>query len=56
MLCSDGGCSIAGLVKDFKRKIQEISNVLNVGSNVIHAKEATACSQRLFANCGFQGR
>jgi hypothetical protein len=34
---------MTGLVKAFKRKIQEISNILNVGSDIIHAKEATVC-------------
>lgn len=34
---------MAGFVKDFKRNIQEISNILNAGSNIVHAKEATAC-------------
>ena len=37
---------MAGLVKDFKRKIQDISNALNVGSNIVHAKEATSCVGR----------
>lgn len=36
------GCRMARLVKDFK-KIQEISNILNVGSNMVHAREDTTC-------------